>query len=96
MTAMKRKNLSWHGFVLKNVFPPRLRILNASHGFMDRQTHPDFTIALESVVKASLLLKDRTLFNYAISVSPLKLPCLFYRTLDSNLGNAYFSRYHEG
>ena len=84
--------------ILKNVFPLRQNDPKISWSFVgvECRNHPHFPLVLESVVQAGLLLKDKTLYEHAISMNPLKLPCSFYCSLGNNLRTADFGWHREG
>lgn len=82
--------------ILKKVFTWPGRTTDGSYENMNSENHTDFQVGLQSIVQASLLLKDRTLFQDAVSLSPLKVPNSFYRFLGGILQTANFDWFHEG
>lgn len=82
--------------IIKKVFTWPGRTTDGPYENMNCGNHMDFQSGLQSIVQASLLLKDRTLFQDAMSVSPMKLTSPFYRFLGSILQTRNFDWYHEG
>ena len=98
MEAKKTELARVCSHILKNVFSTEQKVSHFSWSSqtVEFQDHPDFPLVLESLVQASLLLTDKTLFEHAISVNPRKLPCSFYCSLGSNLRSANFNWHREG
>lgn len=82
--------------ILKKVFTWPGRTTDGSYENMNCENHTDFRFGLQCIVQASLLLKDRTLFQDTICVSPLKLSSSLYRFLGSILQTVDFDWFLEG
>ena len=82
--------------ILKNVLTRKHQMPDASMILVQCQNYPYFPLLLESVVQASLSMKDKILFENATAANPLKLPCSFYCSLGSKLRNADLKWHLEG